>query len=112
MGTKHDEMTAREIAANRAQKTSVTVTPIFPLGKIVATPAALVTFDMATLDRMLQRHCTGDWGDVCEEDRALNDEALAEGSRLLSAYTVNGEKLWIITEADRSVTTFLLPDEY
>jgi len=84
----------------------------FPLGQVVATPGALAAFDREALTLMLRRHARCDWGDVCEEDRAANDEALAEGYRLLSAYTVKGEKLWIITEADRSVTTFLLPDEY
>jgi hypothetical protein len=87
-------------------------TKTFPLGTIVATPGAIATFDHDALWHLLRRHATCDWGDVCEEDRAANDEALAEGYRLLSAYTVNGAKLWIITEADRSVTTFLLPDEY
>ena len=59
------------------------------------------------------RHMAGDWGDVDEEDKAANDQALTDGSRLLSAYrTAAAKKLWIITEADRSATTILLPEEY
>lgn len=63
--------------------------------------------------RSLQRHAAGDWGDVCDEDKKLNDDAAAGGeARLLSAYTVDGEKVWVITEWDRSVTTVLFPSEY
>ncbi|MDE3075945.1 MAG: plasmid related protein [Chloroflexota bacterium] len=62
---------------------------------------------------LLFRHVSGDWGELDEEDKAENELSLREGFRLLSAYTLrNGEKIWIITEADRSVTTLLLPDEY
>lgn len=61
----------------------------------------------------LIRHCRGDWGDVGVEDAAANDRAAAAGGRLLSAYTLaDGMKIWIITEADRSATTILLPEEY
>ena len=61
----------------------------------------------------LSRHICGDWGDVCDDDKQANDEALTCGARLLSAYhTGAGRKFWIITEADRSVTTVLLPEEY
>ena len=62
---------------------------------------------------LLQRHVTGDWGDVPEEDRQSNEQALVHGDRLLSSYRI-GESLtvWIITEADRSATTLLLPDDY
>ena len=60
----------------------------------------------------LVRHIEGDWGEVCKEDWASNDAALKNGDRLLSAYTVNGKLIWIITEWDRSATTILFPDEY
>ena len=61
----------------------------------------------------LERHRSGDWGEVSPSDARLNDEALREGGRLLSSYrTVKREALWVITEYDRSVTTILLPDEY
>jgi hypothetical protein len=62
---------------------------------------------------MFQRHQSGDWGDLGAEDKALNDEAVKEGLRILSAYvTRKGIRLWIITEWDRSVTTALLPEDY
>lgn len=61
----------------------------------------------------LGRHVSGDWGNVCHEDRSANEQALVEGSRLFSAYEEAGQpKIWIITESDRSVTTILFPDEY
>jgi hypothetical protein len=60
----------------------------------------------------LQRHEWNDWGEVCDEDKAANDSALIHGDRLLSAYTVEGTKIWVITEADRAATTALFPDEY
>ena len=94
---------------------------MFPLGKTVATPGALAALANSgeQPDRFIIRHATGDWGEVDREDWALNDEAVAhEGdeermSRVLSAYTTKaGEKFWIITEADRSSTCLLLPDEY
>ena len=62
---------------------------------------------------LLMRHSSGDWGDVCDSDKKLNDEGIHNGDRLLSVYTLrDGVKIWIISEADRSVTTFLLPEEY
>lgn len=61
----------------------------------------------------LARHLSGDWGDLCKEDWATNEEALLDGYRLFSAYKQEGmQTIWIITEADRSVTTILLPEEY
>ena len=61
----------------------------------------------------LKRHVTGDWGELDEEDRRENEESIVHGLRLLSAYTLsNGTRIWIITEADRSATTLLLPSEY
>lgn len=87
----------------------------FHPGQIVATPAALTVFEIAGQSPMgfLQRHVMGDWGDVDEHDRQENELSLQNGWRILSAYTLsNGTKIWIITEADRSATTFLLPEEY
>jgi hypothetical protein len=94
--------------------------PSFPLGQILATPGAISALQESEQKPLefLSRHLKCDWGDVCEEDKALNDEAIIEGSRILSAYhTSKGEKLWIITEAaddqgQREATTILLPDEY
>lgn len=89
----------------------------FPLGRVVATSGALETFEYDWLLRCLARHMTGDWGDLGAQDKLLNNNALINNDgRLFSAYARDGEalprKLWIITEADRSVTTFLLPSEY
>ncbi len=87
----------------------------FPLGQLVATPGALRVLQEAGQSpaEFLARHVQGDYGEVCEEDRRANDEALVSGERLLSAYrTRKGEKLWVITEADRSSTCVLLPQEY
>jgi hypothetical protein len=92
----------------------------FPLGQCLATPGALEALEQSgeTPAKFLKRHIAGDWGDLCEDDRKLNDEALVDGSRLLSAYaTSKGTKIWIITEAiddegNRAATTFLKPEEY
>ncbi len=89
--------------------------PKFSLGRVVATPGALAALKVSgqTPDQLLRRHVTGDWGDISPEDRHANDDALASGARLLSSYRTSlGIKIWIITEADRSATTLLLPDEY
>jgi hypothetical protein len=83
---------------------------LFNPGKVVATPGAL-ELDI-DLNEFLLRHLSGDWGDMCDTDKEENDLSLRRGSRLFSSYNIEDEKLWIITEADRSVTTFLLPEEY
>jgi hypothetical protein len=88
---------------------------MFQLGRIVATPGALAALERANQSAalFLARHASGDWGELDREDVAENGYSLAHGFRLLSSYTTAaGEKLWIITEADRSSTTLLLPDEY
>ena len=89
---------------------------LFSLGQIVSTPGALDAFREEGVSGLayLQRHITGDWGDLCKADQRENDLAVKEGFRILSAYTLPQTKVkfWIITEADRSVTTFLLPSEY
>jgi len=87
----------------------------FPLGQVVSTPGALEAMANAGQEgsQLLGRHRSGDWGDVCDSDKQANDRALEAGARILSAYTLTtGTKLWIITEADRSSTCILLPDEY
>lgn len=89
---------------------------LFTLGQIVATPGALSALGDEGIDSeaLLNRHVTGDWGELSEDDRSENELSLKEGFRILSAYKLplTGVKLWVITEADRSVTTLLLPDEY
>jgi hypothetical protein len=85
----------------------------FALGQTVITPGAVAILTTTDVLKALARHAAGDWGDVCDEDRLSNAEALRTGARLLSAYrNCEGAKFWIITEADRSVTTILLPEEY
>ena len=85
---------------------------LFPSGRIVITPNALTCLDFAVVQTSLARHLAGDWGDLDEHDRKENELSLEQGFRLLSAYQDRGTKFWIITEADRSVTTVLLPDDY
>jgi len=88
---------------------------LFPLGQIVATPGALAALTRAKQapHDFLIRHRTSDWGELGHEDKAENEYGLQHGFRILSSYTTaTGEKLWVITEADRSVTTLLLPEEY
>ena len=90
-----------------------TTTKNFALGRIVTTPNADENLDPADVLSALARHARGDWGDVPAEDRAENELSLREGFRLLSAYEDRkGTKFWIITEADRSATTVLLPEDY
>lgn len=89
--------------------------PLFPLGQVVSTPGALEALSQAGQDpaELLARHVSGDWGELDEEDRTENDFSVGNDLRILSAYTLeSGVKVWLITEADRSATTFLLPDDY
>lgn len=88
--------------------------PRFSLGQVVATPGALEALEAAgaTVEQFLTRHVCGDWGEVDAEDQQANEDALIHGERLLSAYTIANERLWLLTEADRSVTTLLLSREY
>lgn len=87
----------------------------FNLGQLVATPGALAALEDSgqAPGEFLAGHASGDWGDLTEEDRNENNFSLLHGFRLLSSYRLrSGTKIWIITEADRSSTTILLPDEY
>lgn len=86
--------------------------PKFNPGPFYYTPGVMEAVPTAVLLVLLTRHMSGDWGDMCEEDKQTNDQALQHGGRLFSAYNVDGKKVWIITEHDRSATTTLLPDEY
>jgi hypothetical protein len=84
------------------------------LGRVVATPGALRLLEVAGDHpfELLARHAAGDWGDLCAFDRRQNEIALSDGYRVLSSYKVPARRVWIITEADRSITTILLPEEY
>jgi len=94
---------------------SVSNVPLFASGRLVATPGALALLEEAkrSPSEFLSRHLRGDWGELCQEDKSENELSLKHGFRLLSSYPVTETAtLWIITEADRSVTTLLLPSEY
>ena len=102
-------------------ETTSTQPTLFPFGKIVATPGALDAITPEQRADYLRRHGQGDFGIVCAEDAEMNREAIRDGFRILSAYPINpaepckghgANTVWIITEADRSVTTFLLPSDY
>lgn len=85
----------------------------FPLGRIVMTKGVDSSIATDEIVVALVRHARGDWGNVCDEDRQTNEESLTRGFRLLSEYrSLERTKFWIITEADRSRTTILLPEEY
>ena len=89
--------------------------PLFQLGMVVGTQGAVHALEAAGQhpQELLDRHVHGDWGEVPAADKAENDFSLQHGFRILSAYTTRaGERIWVMTEADRSATTFLLPDEY
>ena len=87
---------------------------MFKLGQIVATPGALETMDRLDVNpsSLVKRHANGDWSDMCDEDAEANRQAAEGKERILSSYEIKGEKVWVITEWDRSVTTLLLPSEY
>jgi hypothetical protein len=87
---------------------------VFALGAIVATPGAVRTIEEYKIDwlTLLHRHVTGDWGNLTDADKKENNLSVQKGFRIPSAYGTEERKLWFITEADRSVTTILRPDEY
>lgn len=89
-------------------------TPMFSLGQTVATRAVLIHLEKHGINAQtyLDRHVRGDWGEVPSDDAVENDFSVQNGFRILSAYTIAGERVWVITEADRSVTTLLFPSEY
>lgn len=85
----------------------------FKLGQVVITRGALNELSQEDISNALTRHVGGDWGEICKEDKAENELAIKEGFRIFSVYkTTQNVKFWVITEADRSVTTLLLPEDY
>jgi hypothetical protein len=93
----------------------MTTPPKFQLGRIVATPAALEVLRESGQDgsEFIDRHVRGDYGHMPPDDVAANEDALRDGARVMSAYTtLSGNRIWVITEADRSITTLLLPEDY
>ena len=87
---------------------------MFALGRVTATPGALNYLERIEEQPMnlIRRHVAGDWGDLCADDIKANHQSILDGTRILSAYIMNGEKLYVITEGDRSITTILLASEY
>lgn len=87
---------------------------LFAIAHVVATPGAVDLLNRTGINvsTLLARHEQGDWGVICADDAAANNRAVCDGDRVLSAYDLGKERLWIITEHDRSVTTLLLPEEY
>ena len=131
VGTTHHA--THRVHCVREGHPTMSSSPRFALGRVLATPGALRALDEAERVRghgarrsgadglparslateLLARHITGDWGELDAEDQRANEDALVTDARILSAYVLpSGVKLWIITEADRSATTLLLPDEY
>jgi hypothetical protein len=97
----------------RIGTTFVTNTPRFLSGRMVATPGVRELLGIDEIETALKRHLNGDWGDIPAEDKERNERALREGGGLMSVYQArSGERVWVITEHDRSVTTLLLPSEY
>ena len=95
------------------EKTPPRKKPLFSPGRIVATPGAIEALDADDVRSALARHLSGDWGDVCSKDAKENEFSLTRRLRLFSVYHgSDGTRFWVITEADRSVTTILLPSEY
>jgi hypothetical protein len=84
----------------------------FPLGQVVITANAQTRIDSRAVHEGLSRHAAGDWGDISPQDAAENDAALQGDGGFMSAYGTGDGRFWIITEADRSVTTVLLPEDY
>lgn len=105
------------VASNDQDQTVVAlpIAPLFSLGEVVSTTGALEAMRAANVSplALLHRHLRGDWGNLDKHDKQLNDQAVNDGSRIFSAYDITPTaKIWLITEADRSTTTFLLPSEY
>jgi len=103
------------IAPTALRKEEAMATAKFPLGRVVATPGALFALSQANQDplALIARHQQGDWGELSEEDKQENEFSVHRDLRILSAYTLTtGVKIWLITEADRSATMILLPEDY
>ena len=91
----------------------IAVNPRFNPGRVMITRNAKEALPPSEVNTAINRHLRGDWGDVCDSDGKLNDDALRNGDRIFSVYhTADSVKFWIITESDRSATTVLLPSDY
>jgi hypothetical protein len=99
-----------EIVMNNTE--TITHRAAFPLGELVITPNAAQRLIPREIHIALKRHESGDWGELCSEDKQENERAIQHGCRIFSAYGSDQKRFWIITEADRSVTTILMPQDY
>ena len=85
----------------------------FSIGRLVATAGVAGDLDQTEILSLVTRHVNGDWGELCDEDKQMNEEAVRDGERILSKYTAStGDSVYVITEWDRSYTTVLYPSEY
>ena len=91
---------------------SDTTSELFPIGQLQASPGVMEEFPHDVIISCLNRHENGDWGDLTEEDKQANYDALESGARIFSSYNIRGDKIWIITDAERETTTITLPSEY
>ncbi len=108
-----EEQRREAFEQEKRERTRSRKEPLFELGQVVSTPGALEALTREDIGKALARHHRGDWGEVDRHDWQENETSLREGFRLLSAYQgTNGTKFWVITEADRTATTVLLPSEY
>lgn len=107
--TPQDFLSLSDYEAEKPVKTNLP----FPLGRTVITANAQKNLSNSDIQNALNRHQSGDWGELCEEDKKINEEALKEGEQILSVYTsAEGKRFWVITEADKSCTTVLMPEDY
>lgn len=99
---------------NQSQPLKIQPEAKFSLGRVVATPGACKALDRhdTSYSSLVDRHVAGDWGDICAFDARANEQALLDNTRLLSCYTLGDERIWVITEHDRTSTCILLPCEY
>ena len=112
----HESSPKNDISStSRGNKTMTTIATPIKLGQVVITPRVQDHLDYLPpcfLESFIERHRRGDWGLVSDDDKALNDDAALNGGQILSVYMLTSIRIWIITEANRSVTTVLLPEEY
>ena len=108
------ENVSRETNSTTVQGASRNAWGLFKLGELAITPAARGTLDKHSVYafELFGRHVHGDFGDLCDEDKAANTVAIEAGDRILSSYRLGSDKVWVITEADRSVTTILMASDY
>jgi hypothetical protein len=110
---KAEEQDLSSLLGSRSTPPAQSSSPKFSLGQLCVTANAATMLSNEEIVRAIRKHAQGDWGELCAHDIEQNERALQEGGRILSRYmSKTGKPFWIITEADRSVTTVLLPEDY